>query len=223
MTKTPAEPGLCLLAETRQGAEWLLRVDEALDATGAVTLMLLAPPDAGIDGATARALVELAQKKKVAALLVDDVAAARAIGADGVHLSWRPEIDEAYAAARKALGTDAIVGADAGFSRHDAMALGEAGADYVAFGLPPAESEAVEIGEQIAEERAELIAWWADIFVVPVVAFDVPTHDDIANLTRIGADFIAVRLPDDVASGAAPVRAWSADLRAALKASADAA
>lgn len=219
MTKKPAVPGVCLLAEIRQGAEWLRRIEEALGATGAVTLVLGTPDNAAIDPAAARPLVELAQQKKVAALLVDDAATARAIGADGVHLSWRPEIDEAYVAARKTLGAEAIVGADAGFSRHDAMALGEAGADYVAFGEPPA----AEAETDTAEERAELVTWWSEIFVVPVVAFGAHGLNDVAQLARAGADFIAVRLPDDTAASAPTIPAWAADLRAALRAPADAA
>jgi thiamine-phosphate pyrophosphorylase len=219
MTKKPAEPGLCLLAETRQGVEWLNRVGEALDATGAVTLLLYPPQDGNIDPVVARPLVELAQGKKIAALLLDDAAAARASGADGVHLSWRPEIDEAYQATRKTLGPNSIVGADAGFSRHDAMSLGETGADYVSFGKPPGEDDTGDI----ADERAELVQWWVDIFVVPGVAFDVTSTEEAARLARIGADFIAVRIPDDVANGTASIRTWAADLRAALEAPADAA
>lgn len=212
MANKPAVPGLCLLAEIRQGADWLGLVGEALDATGAVTLVLGAPPDASLDSAAARPLVELAQKKKVAALLVNDLAAARATGADGVHLAWRPEIDEAYAAARATLGAGTIIGAEAGFSRHDAMSLGEAGADYVAFGLPPEE----EASAETAEERLGLVTWWAEIFIVPAVAFDVTTNDEVASLARAGADFIAVRLPGNLSERAA-VREWAADLAAALR------
>jgi thiamine-phosphate pyrophosphorylase len=219
MTKQPPEPSLCLLAETRQGVEWLDRVGEALDATGAVTLLLCPPQDGALDPATARPLVELAQGKKIAALLLDNAAAVRATGADGVHLSWRPEIDEAYEAMRKTLGPDSIVGADAGFSRHDAMSLGEAGADYVSFGKPPGADDAADI----ADERAELVQWWSDIFVVPGVAFDVTSTEEVAGLARVGAEFIAVRMPDDVASGKSPIRTWAAELRAALKAPANAA
>ena len=34
-------------------------------------------------------------------------------------------------------GDRGIIGVDAGISRHDAMTVAEAGADYVAFGAPP--------------------------------------------------------------------------------------
>ena len=40
------------------------------------------------------------------------------------------------ASARSILGPGGIVGVDPGISRHDAMTLAEAGADYIAFGAP---------------------------------------------------------------------------------------
>jgi len=214
-TRTASNPGLCLLAPAAAGAEWRARIETALEATKAVTLILTAPPEASsIDPAVARPLVDLAQRNGVAALIADDVVAARTTAADGVHLSWRPEIEDAYEAARNALGPEAVVGAEAGTSRHDAMTLGEAGADYVAFG---------KMSDGLAPEAARetqrgLIAWWADVFVVPVVAFDAESTDDARDLVRHGADFIAVRLPD-----AGDDAAWASAFVAALAAPVDAA
>lgn len=213
-TRTTSGSGLCLVAPAATGGDGRARIEAALDATKAVTLVLTAPPEGSLDPAAARPLVEMAQRKGVAALIADDVAAARATGADGVHLSWRPEIEDAYEAARTALGPEAVVGADAGSSRHDAMMLGEAGADYVAFGRM---SEG--LGPDAAREtQRELVAWWAEVFVVPVIAFDAGDADDARDLIRHGADFVAVRLPD-----AGDDAAWASALVAALAAPADAA
>jgi thiamine-phosphate pyrophosphorylase len=52
------------------------------------------------------------------------------LGLDGVHLT---DAARSVRATRKALGADAMVGAACGTSRHDGMAAGEAGADYIAF------------------------------------------------------------------------------------------
>lgn len=219
MTKTSTDPGLCLVAMAEGGAEHLSRIARALDATHAATLILAAPgPGADkIDPEVARAIVETAQQKKIAVLIADDVSAARATGADGVHLSWRPEIEDAYEAARTTLGPDAIVGADAGDSRHDAMTLGEAGADYVAFGRM-----SDTCGPDAARDtQQELVEWWADVFIVPVVAFDIETADDARALVARGADFVAVRLPDR--TEADKDAAWASALVAALGASANAA
>ena len=38
------------------------------------------------------------------------------------------------------------------------------------------------------------LVWWAEIFQVPCVAFDVETAEEAARLARAGADFVAVRL-----------------------------
>lgn len=217
MTKTSSDPGVCLIANAERGDTALARIATALDATQAATLILVPAGEGQIDPAVARPLVEMAQRKKIAALIADDVPAARATGADGVHLSARPEIEDAYEAARTALGPEAIVGADAGDSRHDAMTLGEAGADYVAFGRNPA-----SYGTDAAREtQRELVAWWAEVFVVPVVAVDVETPEDASDLTACGADFVAVRLPD--ASQAVEDEAWASALVAALRMSASAA
>jgi thiamine-phosphate pyrophosphorylase len=43
--------------------------------------------------------------------------------------------------------------------------------------------------------RAELIEWWAPIFEVPCVAFDVESGEEAAELAAAGADFVAVALP----------------------------
>lgn len=216
MTQTPSDPGFCLIAEAKSGADWLARVGAALDESEAGSLILTTPSAGPIDPAVARPLVEMAQQKGIAALLANDVATARAVGADGVHLSWRPEIEDAYEAARNTLGPDAIVGADAGTSRHDAMSLGESGADYVAFGR----QTDVYGADAARETQQELVAWWAEMFVVPVLALDIESTEDITDLTAAGADFIAARLPSDDPDGG--VKAWAAKIVAALKSPADA-
>lgn len=214
--KKAAEPGpkLCLVAQTRDEPEWCARVAAALDGAAAVTLVLTPARGAtSIPPATARPLIELAQRREVAVLFVDDTAAAREAGADGVHLTWRPDIESAYSIARADLGARSIVGVEAGASRHDAMTLGEAGADYVAF-TPSSGDEAD------ADAQCDLVAWWSELFVVPAVAFGVETAERAAELARSGADFIAVHLPADLSTDAAGV--WGASLAEAVRLEADA-
>jgi thiamine-phosphate pyrophosphorylase len=71
------------------------------------------------------------------------------------------------------------------------MTLGEAGADYVGFGIPAL----VEDRETARERRLELVAWWSEIFEVPCVAFDVEADEDAGLLAQAGADFVALRVP----------------------------
>ncbi|MGE3231417.1 MAG: thiamine phosphate synthase [Hyphomicrobium sp.] len=218
MTDTTADPALCLIAEAHPDAAWVARVAAALDATRAVTLILAPPAGRAAEPSALGPLVAMAGARKVAVLVADDVAAAKASRADGVHLSWRPEIEDAYAAARAALGSSAIVGAEAGSSRHDAMTLGEAGADYVAFA--PMLDQAAS-ADAAREAQSHLVAWWAEVFVIPVIAFDAGSADAVAGFIDDGADFVAVRL--DRSAPESGDAAWAASLVAALDAPADAA
>jgi thiamine-phosphate pyrophosphorylase len=203
MSQRARVPGLCLVASADAKIA-VSRLEAALNATQASTLILTPPDTAPFDPAVTRPLIELAQKLSVAALLANDVSAAKAMGADGVHLSWRPEIEDAYEDARGQLGPDAIVGVDAGQSRHDAMTLGEAGADYLAF---------ADASDEDAEAQHDLVTWWANVFIIPVVAF-AETADDIRDYVRSSADFIAIHLPADIADDG--ISGWASELVAAL-------
>ena len=90
------------------------------------------------------------------------------------------------------------------------MTLAEAGADYIAFGAPPH----LKDRDKGRARRDELIAWWAEIFEAPCVAFDVETPQEAEALARAGADFIAIRLP--AATAPAATRQFVADIAAAL-------
>jgi thiamine-phosphate pyrophosphorylase len=169
-------------------------VGALLDASGAATLLIARGGDEPLTAATARPLVEMAQKKEVAALIEADAALARTLRADGVHLPWSKDIAAQYAEAREVLGTRYIVGVDVGRSRHDAMELAEGGADYIAFGIPPH----VEDRAAAADRRRELISWWGEIFEVPCVAFDVESAEEAQVLAGAGADFIALRRDTDL-------------------------
>ena len=88
------------------------------------------------------------------------------------------------------------------------MVLAEAGADYVGFGAPPH----LKDRDKARVRREELIAWWAPIFEVPCVAFDVETGEEAAQLAAAGADFFAVALTADLTAKAArsAARGWPA-------------
>ena len=158
-------------------------------AGGHVSCLLLTPNAEGIfDPIAVRPLIKLAQGRGVAVLLADDAVAAKLNGADGVHLADDPF---EYDAARRLLGPKAIVGVEIGLSRHDAMELGERGADYVAFtetGEDPGEDE--ETG--VALPLPERISWWAEVFTVPCIAWDVGLPEEATEYAALGADFVAI-------------------------------
>ncbi len=111
-----------------------------------------------------------AQGAGVAVLCEDDEDLALARKADGVEIA----ADAArLGSARRRLGDSAIVGARCGASRHRAMEMAEAGADYVQ--LDPGGA-----GEE------SLVAWWAEVLEVPCV-----TDADAGAITD-GADFTVV-------------------------------
>jgi len=145
--------------------------------------VLISPHEEQIVEAEAVGLLSLARERDLACLVNDDAALAKKIGADGVHIAADRA---AYVRARALLGEAATIGAYCGSMRHDAMELAEIGADYVAFG-PNLTEVATE-----RDERAEIIAWWSEIFVIPCIAWDVSSATEAAALADLGADFVAV-------------------------------
>lgn len=198
-----AEPGgakLYLVVESGPSAG--PRLAAALAAAEAATVLIVPPAGKALEPAATKELVELIQARGVAALVPDDARLARTLKADGVHLMTSPDISARYAEAREILGTRYIVGADVGLSRHDAMTIGEAGADYVAFSLP------AEAGIEAEDEQLDLVSWWNEIFEVPCVAFGARAPQDAGVQADAGADFVALLL----ASAASPADTAAATL-----------
>lgn len=175
----------------RETAQWQADVVKLVSElpVAAVLIRTGGPPQA--DLTELKTLVSQLHDHELAAMIESEAELARMLNADGVHLAWQPGIVEAYDQARETLGERALIGADAGKSRHDAMVLGERGADYISFGVPPH----VKDRDAASRRRAELVAWWAEVFEVPVVATDIASETEIESLKVAGADFIAVTLP----------------------------
>ena len=121
----------------------------------------------------------------VAFIVNDDVSLAKRIGADGVHLG---QGDGDPREARLALGSSAQIGVTCHNSRHLAMAAGEAGADYVAFGaFYPTTTKLVE---HFAEPS--ILGWWTTVSEIPCVAIGGLTVANSGPVIAAGADFVAV-------------------------------
>ncbi len=160
------------------------RLASVLDAQEVACIRLaLASQDEDRLSRAADTVRDVAHQRDIALVIDTHVTLAERLGLDGVHL-----LDGARGvrAARKALGTEAIVGAYCGASRHDGMNAGEAGADYVAFG--PVGHSTLGDGTQAP---AEIFEWWSEVIEVPVVAeghLDVATIEALAPIT----DFFAI-------------------------------
>jgi thiamine-phosphate pyrophosphorylase len=147
-----------------------------------VACVLLGDDQGASDEHHVNRFIDLVQATGAACLIENDVELAERLGADGVHLGAD---SNAYRSARALLGPEASIGVGCGLARHEAMQLAELGADYVGFGpASPSDIDGID-------QCAELIAWWAEIFVVPCVAFNTDATDAAVKLAELGADFIA--------------------------------
>lgn len=134
--------------------------------------------------AQATALQALCAQAGVPLIVNDDVDLALAVGAAGVHLG---QDDGDLAAARAALGPDALIGASCYADLALARAAVAAGASYVAFGaFFPSLSKATT-----ARATPALLAAAADLGV-PRVAIGGLTPDNCGPAIAAGADLLAV-------------------------------
>jgi thiamine-phosphate pyrophosphorylase len=162
--------------------------------------------------AAAAALKPICHEHDLAFLINDRPDLAAAAQADGVHIG---QDDASYAAARAAVGADAIVGVTCHGSRHLAMVAAEAGADYVAFGafFPTA----TKTPKTTAEPA--LLAWCSEIMEVPCVAIGGITPANCGALAAAGADFVAASAAvwTDPGGPEAAVAAFNRAIAAALE------
>jgi len=141
--------------------------------------------DEAVRRATA-VLQPIAQAHDVAFIMNDRPDLAAELGCDGVHVG---EEDMPYAAARRLLGPDRIVGVTCGSSRDRAITAAEAGADYVAFGaFFPSPTKA---GTKFRADP-EVLRDWSETTIVPCCAIGGITQENCGPLVEAGADFLAV-------------------------------
>ena len=160
-------------------------LDEAL-AAGDVACFQLRLKDVDDETITAatNALMPVCHKYDVAFILNDRPDLAAQLGCDGVHIGAD---DAPYEEARRTVG-NAIVGVTCKDSRHIAMELADAGADYVAFGaFFPTTTKATA-----AQAEVEILTSWSETTTVPCVAIGGIKVENCEVLVRAGTDFIAV-------------------------------
>jgi thiamine-phosphate pyrophosphorylase len=131
------------------------------------------------------ALLPVTQSRGVAFLLNDRADLVRETGSDGAHVGQE---DFPAREARKLMGPDATLGVTCKGSRDLAMAAGEDGADYVAFGafFPSGTKDVSRFIDP------EILQWWSDLMELPCCAIGGITAANCAPLVQAGADFLAV-------------------------------
>jgi thiamine-phosphate pyrophosphorylase len=129
-----------------------------------------------------KALAPAIQRNNAALLLDGHVELVARAGADGAHLTGIEAMQEAL----PSLKPDRIAGVGGLTTRHDSMAAGEAGADYVLFGEPDA-----KIQRPSVDAIAERLEWWAELFEPPCVGF-AASREEAHEFAAAGADFILV-------------------------------
>jgi len=135
--------------------------------------------------AVTNAVLDMCQSRGTIVLINDSPKLAAELGADGAHVG---KSDMDVADARALLGEDAIIGATAHNSRHDAMLACEAGADYAAFGaFFPTNTKHAAIRAEL-----ETLEIWQEMMEPPCVAIGGITIENARSVIEAGADFIAV-------------------------------
>jgi thiamine-phosphate pyrophosphorylase len=152
------------------------------EADVAAVLLRLKPTDQRTMISRVKALAPAIQAAGAALLLDGHVELVARAGADGAHLTGIAAMEDAL----PTLNPDRIAGVGGLATRHDSMAAGEAGADYVLFGEPDAKGQRPSV-----EAIAERLEWWAELFEPPCVGF-AASREEAYEFAAAGADFVLV-------------------------------
>jgi thiamine-phosphate pyrophosphorylase len=152
-----------------------------------------------------KALAPAVQDSGAALLLDGHVELVARAGADGAHLNGIAAMEDAM----PSLKPDRIAGVGGLATRHDSMAAGEAGADYVLFGEPDAKGQRPSV-----EAIAERLQWWEELFEPPCVGFAI-SREEAAEFAAAGADFVLVG--DFIWADPRGAKAALADVEQAIK------
>ena len=183
----------------------------ALDA-GDVAAVQLRLKDVGDDTwrRAIDALRPVTQERGVAFLLNDRADLVVPTGCDGVHVGQE---DMPAKQARALIGPRLTLGVTCKGSRDLAMAAGDDGADYVAFGafFPSTTKDVKNFLDP------EILEWWSDVMELPSCAIGGITAENCGPLVTAGTNFLAVvgsvwNHPDGPGAG---VKALNAAIQAA--------
>jgi thiamine-phosphate pyrophosphorylase len=148
----------------------------------AAVLVRLKPTDQRTMISRVKALAPAIQDKGAALLLDGHVELVARAGADGAHLTGIKALEDALPSLRP----DRIAGVGGLTTRHDSMAAGELGADYVLFGEPDEHGQRPSV-----DAISERLQWWDELFEPPCIGF-ATSREEACEFAAAGADFILV-------------------------------
>jgi thiamine-phosphate pyrophosphorylase len=148
----------------------------------AAVLLRLKPADPRTMISRIKTLAPAIQDKGAALLLDGHAELVARAGADGAHLTGIAALEDAL----PSLKPDRIAGVGGLETRHDSMAAGELGADYVLFGEPDAGGQ-----RPSSEAISERLQWWDELFEPPCVGF-ASSPEEVGRFAASGADFVLV-------------------------------
>ncbi|MEX0922906.1 MAG: thiamine phosphate synthase [Rhodovibrionaceae bacterium] len=186
------------------------RLEDTLRAAlaGGVTLLQLREKNAGSEQTVAlgKRIKAILDPLGVPLIVNDDIEAARALGAAGVHLG---QDDLPAAEARKLLGPDSIVGVSTG-TPEEARRIDMSQVDYLGIGPVFATSTKADAGDAIGAEGIRAVLETAPLRSVAIGGI---TAENAASCIAAGAEGVAVV---SAICGAADPEAAARRLRAAV-------
>ena len=181
--------------EVARAGECLLAFAETAPVASLLLPQTVAPTETGEE------MAALARELGLAVLVENDVQLARVVQADGVHLN--EAIPALVRGLRKSAREEFVIGACCPTRRHEAMELGEAGADYLM------------IDQRLEAGGENLLAWWAEMFSVPVVAGRPVAPEEVVAVLALGADFLVPA--DEIWANAEKARVLGKEYATALR------
>ncbi len=177
--------GLYVITDGSTGDVLLSKVEQALRGGAAIVQYRDKTTDTARREQEAAALRTLCQQHNALFIINDDLALAKAVQADGVHVG---RDDSALSIARQALGKAAIIGVSCYNQLQLALSAAEQGADYIAFGSffpsptkPNAPRATLELLQQARQQ-----------LMLPICAIGGITLENAPDLLVNGADMLAV-------------------------------
>ncbi|WP_228292341.1 thiamine phosphate synthase [Candidatus Thiothrix anitrata] len=177
--------GLYVITDGSTGTVLLEKIEQALRGGAAIVQYRDKTNDTVRRQHEAAALRELCCEYNAIFLINDDVALAKTLQADGVHVG---RDDAALSTAREQLGEQAIIGVSCYNQLALAMNAAQHGADYVAFGSffpSPTKPNAPRANLPLLHEAREQLS-------VPICAIGGITLATAPELVAGGADMLAV-------------------------------